>query len=237
MTNTKMLEGLYTLAKTLDSDSQTMIDRIIKGNMEWNFDTTETAIANMIIQLKQDITADEVKKNGKSNHLKAIKTILKSASKMTNEALHYAKTIDGMQYVCDGCILAKFKPIDTLPECPHTLQYPDVLSIFDKYTTHDNAELKAYTIVPDNAKLKAYIKDQKLKHKSVKKYKVFYNFGKDLPLVDAELLSLVIDVMDGKFNCYCKNEKSALYFSDENNNEVILMPVCSKTKDDIVTEL
>lgn len=232
MTNTKMLEGLYEIAKTLDSDSQAIIGKMIKGNMEWNFDTTETAIANIIIQLKQDIAVDEAKKSGKSNQLKAIKTILKSASKKTNEALHYAKTIDGMQYVCDGYILAKFKPIDTLPECPGDLQYPDVLSIFDKWITHDEQ-----LIIPDNAKLKAYIKDQKLKHKSEKNYKIFYNFGKDQPLVDAELLSLAIDIMDGNFNCYCENEKSALYFSDENNNEVILMPVSSKTKDDVKTEL
>ena len=51
MTNTKMLEGLYEIAKTLDSDSQNMIGKMIKGNMQLNLDTTETAIANMIIQL------------------------------------------------------------------------------------------------------------------------------------------------------------------------------------------
>ena len=232
MTNTKMLEGLYEIAKTLDSDSQTMIGKMIKGNMEWNFDTTETAIANMIIQLKQDITADEAKKSGKSNQLKAIKTILKSASKLGNEALHYAKTIEGVQYVCDGYILAKFKPIDTLPECPDALQYLNVLNFFDKYVTHDKQ-----LIIPDNSRLKAYIKDQKLKHKSEKNYKILYNFGKDQPLVEAELLSLAIDVMDGDFSVYFKNETSAIYFSDENNNEVILMPVSSKTKNDIVTEL
>ena len=232
MTNTKMLEGLYEIAKTLDSDSQAMIDKMIKGNMELSFDTTETAIANMIIQLKQDITTDKTKKSGKSNQLKAIKTILKSASKRGKEELNYAKTIDGMQYVCDGCILAKIKPIDTLPECPDNLQYFDALSLLKKHTTHDEQ-----LIIPDNSRLKAYIKDQKLKHKSEKKYKILYNFGKDQPLVDAELLSLAIDIMDGNFNCYCKNEKSALYFSDENNNEVILMPVSSKTKDDVVTEL
>ena len=233
MTNTKMLEGLYEIAKTLDSDSQAIIDKIIKGNMEWSFGIKETTIANMIIRLKQDIEADEAKKSGKSNQLKAIKTILKSASKKTNEALHYAKTIDGMQYVCDGYILAKFKPIDTLPECPDNLQYLDVLSFLKKHTTHDNQ-----IITPDNSRLKAYIKDQKLKHKSEKNYKIFYNFGKDQPLVDAELLSLAIDIMDGNFNCYCENEKSALYFSDENKNEVMLMPVRKTLKDnDITTEL
>lgn len=232
MTNTKMLEGLYEIAKTLDSDSQAIIDKIIKGNMEWSFGIKETTIANMIIRLKQDIEADEAKKSGKSNQLKAIKTILKSASKKTNEALHYAKTIDGMQYVCDSYILAKIKPIDTLPECPCDLQYPDVLSIFDKWITHDEQ-----LIIPDNSRLKAYIKDQKLKHKSEKNYKILYNFGKDQPLVNAESLSLAIDVMDGNFSVYFKNETSAIYFSDENNNEVMLMPVNSKTKDDIVTEL
>ena len=232
MTNTKMLEAAYTLVKTLDSDSQTMIDKITKGNMQWNFNTTETVIANMIIQLKQDIVSDEAKKNGKTNQLRAVKAILKSGSKLTNEALHYAKTIDGMQYICDGYILAKIKPIDTLPECPCALQYLNVLDFFDKYTTYDNQ-----IIVPDNAKLKAYIKDQKLKHKSERKYKIFYNFGKDQPLVDAELLSLAIDIMNGNFNCYCKNEKSALYFSDENNNEVMLMPMDSKSKNDVTTEL
>ena len=232
MTNTKMLEAAYTLVKTLDSDSQTMIDKITKGNMQWNFNTKETVIANMIIQLKQDIVSDEAKKNGKTNQLRAVKAILKSGSKLTNEALHYAKTIDGMQYVCDGYILAKIKPIDTLPECPCALQYLNVLDFFDKYTTYDNQ-----IIVPDNAKLKAYIKDQKLKHKSERKYKIFYNFGKDQPLVDAELLSLAIDIMSGNFNCYCKNEKSALYFSDENNNEVVLMPMVSKSKNDVTTEL
>ena len=232
MTNTKMLEAAYTLVKTLDSDSQTMINKITKDNIQWNFNTTETIIANMIIQLKQDIVSDEAKKNGKTNQLKAIKAILKSGAKLTNEALHYAKTIDGMQYICDGYILAKIKPIDTLPECPCALQYLNVLDFFDKHTTYDNQ-----IIVPDNAKLKAYIKDQKLKHKSERKYKIFYNFGKDQPLVDAELLSLAIDIMNGNFNCYCKNEKSALYFSDENNNEVILMPISSKSKNDVTTEL
>ena len=232
MTNTKMLEAAYALVKTLDSDSQTMIDKMTKGNMQWNFNTKETVIANMIIQLKQDIVSDEAKKNGKTNQLRAVKAILKSGSKLTNEALHYAKTIDGMQYICDGHILAKIKPIDTLPECPCALQYVDVLDYFDKYTTYDNQ-----IIVPDNAKLKAYIKDQKLKHKSERKYKIFYNFGKDQPLVNAELLSLAIDIIDGNFNCYCKNEKSALYFSDENNNEVMLMPMVSKSKNDVTTEL
>lgn len=234
MTNTKMLEVTYAIIKGLESDQQTMIDSLIKTGADFSktIGGVEPLLATLVLNLKDDIVAEEAKKNGKTNQLKAIKAILKSGSKLTYEALHYAKTIDGMQYICDGHILAKIKPIDTLPECPGTLQYLNVLDFFDKHTTHDNQ-----IIVPDNAKLKAYIKDQKLKHKSEREYKIFYNFGKDQPLVDAELLSLAIDIMNGNFNCYCKNEKSALYFSDENNNEVMLMPMGSKSKNDVTTEL
>ena len=232
MTNTKILEELYTITKTLDSDSQSVINKIIKGNTSWSFDTIETTIANMIIQLKSDIATEEAKKSGKSNQLKAFKDILKLGSKSTNEALHYTKTINGYQYAMDSRILAKINPIEGFKECPENLEYPDV----EKFFSRKNEACLELT-VPDGIKLKAYIKDQTAKHKKEKGYKIFYNFGKDQPLVDAELLSLAIDIMNGNFNCYCKNEKSALYFSDENNNEVMLMPVGSKSKNDVTTEL
>ena len=222
MTNTKMLEAAYTLVKTLDSDSQTMIDKITKDNIQWDFNTTETVIANMIIQLKQDIVSDEAKKNGKNNQLKAIKEILKSASKLPAEALHYVKTIGNYQYACDSYILAKINSVGELKECPGNLEYPDV----EKLSENKNGDKELD--VPDISKLKTYIKDQTAKNKEKKGYKILYNFGKDQPLVDAKMLNLAIDVMDGEFKAYYKDENSALYFEDKKGNEVLLMPV-SKT--------
>lgn len=222
MTNTKMLEAAYTLVKTLDSDSQTMIDTMTKGNMQWGFNTTETAIANMIIQLKQDIASDEAKKNGKNNQLKAIKEILKSASKLPAEVLHYVKTIGNYQYVCDSYILAKINSVGELKECPGNLEYPD----FEKLLENKNRDKELD--VPDMSKLKAYIKDRAAKNKEKKGYKILYNFGKDQPLVDAKMLNLAIDVMDGEFKAYYKDENSALYFEDKKGNEVLLMPVSKK---------
>ena len=223
MTNTKMLEAAYTLVKTLDSDSQTMIDKITKDNIQWDFNTTETVIANMIIQLKQDIVSDEAKKNGKNNQLKAIKEILKSASKLPAEALHYVKTIGNYQYVCDSYILAKINSVGELKECPGNLEYPDV----EKFFSRKNEACLELT-VPDGIKLKAYIKDRTAKNKEKKGYKILYNFGKDQPLVDAKMLNLAIDVMDGEFKAYYKDENSALYFEDKKGNEVLLMPVSKK---------
>ena len=233
MTNTKMLEAAYTLVKTLDSDSQTMIDKITKDNIQWDFNTTETAIANMIIQLKQDIVSDEAKKNGKNNQLKAIKEILKSASKKPNEALHYVKTINGYQYAMDSHILAKINSIGEFKECPENLEYPNVEYFFgQKYT----ADLEL--IIPNVAKLKAYIKDQTVKHKKEKNYKPSYNFGVGQPLVNARMLVMAIDIMVGEFNIYYKNGKTALYFEDGKGNEVLLMPITKGDKFvDVATEL
>ena len=218
-----MLEAAYTLVKTLDSDSQTMIDKITKDNIQWDFNTTETVIANMIIQLKQDIVSDEAKKNGKNNQLKAIKEILKSASKLPAEALHYVKTIGNYQYACDNYILAKINSVGELKECLGNLEYPDV----EKFFSRKNEACLELT-VPDGIKLKTYIKDQTAKHKKERGYRILYNFGKDQPLVEAKMLNLAIDVMDGEFKAYYKDENSALYFEDKKGNEVLLMPVSKK---------
>ena len=220
MTNTKMLEVVYTLVKTLDSDSQTMIDKITKDNIQWDFNTTETVIANMIIQLKQDIVSDEAKKNGKNNQLKAIKEILKSTSKLPAEALHYVKTIGNYQYACDNYILAKINSVGELKECLENLEYPDV----EKFFSRKNEACLELT-VPDGIKLKAYIKDQTAKHKKERGYRILYNFGKDQPMVQAHMLSIAIDIMVGEFKAYYKDGETALYFEDKKGNEVLLMPV------------
>ena len=223
MTNTKMLEAAYTLVKTLDSDSQTMIDKITKDNIQWDFNTTETAIANMIIQLKQDIVSDEAKKERKNNQLKAIKEILKSASKLPTEALRYVKTIGNYQYACDNYILAKINSVGELKECPENLKYMDVEEFFSRKN-----EACLELTVPDGIKLKTYIKDQTAKHKKERGYRILYNFGKDQPMVQAHMLSIAIDIMVGEFKAYYKGENTALYFEDKKGNEVLLMPVSKK---------
>ena len=191
--------------------------------MQWNFNTKETVIANMIIQLKQDIVSDEAKKNGKNNQLKAIKEILKSASKLPAEALYYVKTIGNYQYVCDNYIVAKINSVGELKECPGNLEYPDV----EKFFSRKNEACLELT-VPDGIKLKTYIKDQTAKHKKERGYKILYNFGKDQPMVQAHMLSIAIDIMVGEFKAYYKGESTALYFEDKKGNEVLLMPVSKK---------
>ena len=225
MTNTKMLETTYAIIKGLESDQQTMIDSLIKTGADCSktIGGAEPLLATLVLNLKADIVAEEAKKNGKNNQLKAIKEILKSASKLPVEALHDVKTINGYQYAMDSHILAKINSIGEFKECPENLEYPDV----EKFFSRKNEACLELT-VPDGIKLKAYIKDQTAKNKEKKGYKILYNFGKDQPMVNAHMLSIAIDIMVGEFKAYYKGENTALYFEDKNGNKVLLMPVSKK---------
>ena len=225
MTNTKMLEATYAIIKGLESDQQTMIDSLIKTGADFSktIGGTEPLLATLVLNLKADIVAEEAKKNGKNNQLKAIKEILKSASKLPAEALHYVKTIGNYQYACDNYILAKINSVGELKECPENLKYMDVEEFFSRKN-----EACLELTVPDGIKLKTYIKDQTAKHKKERGYKILYNFGKDQPMVQAHMLSIAIDIMVGEFKAYYKGENTALYFEDKKGNEVLLMPVSKK---------
>ena len=225
MTNTKMLEAAYAIIKGLESDQQTMIDSLIKTGADFSKTTggVEPLLATLVLNLKDDIVADEAKKNGKNNQLKAIKEILKSASKLPAEALHYVKTIGNYQYACDNYIVAKINSVGELKECLGNLKYPDV----EKFFSRKNEACLELT-VPDGIKLKTYIKDQTAKHKKERGYRILYNFGKDQPMVQAHMLSIAIDIMVGEFKAYYKDGETALYFEDKKGNEVLLMPVRKK---------
>ena len=225
MTNTKMLEAAYAIIKGLEPDQQAMIDSLIKTGVDCSktIGGAEPLLATLVLNLKADIVAEEAKKNGKNNQLKAIKEIIKSASKLPTEALHYVKTIGNYQYACDGHILAKINSVGELKECPGNLEYPDV----EKFFSRKNEACLELT-VPDGIKLKTYIKDQTAKNKEKKGYKILYNFGKEQPMANAHMLSIAIDIMVGEFKAYYKGENTALYFEDKNGNKVLLMPVSKK---------
>lgn len=224
MTNTKMLETTYAIIKGLESDQQTMIDSLIKTGADFSktIGGVEPLLATLVLNLKADIVAEEAKKNGKNNQLKAIKEILKSASKLPAEALHYVKTIGNYQYACNSLMLAKINSVGELKECPENLQYMDVEKLLENKNRDKELD------VPDISKLKTYIKDQTAKHKKERGYRILYNFGKDQPMVSAHMLSIAIDIMVGEFKAYYKDGETALYFEDKKGNEVLLMPVSKK---------
>lgn len=68
------------------------------------------------IQTIQKAIADEsAKKSGCYNLKKAMETVLKYARSTEREALHYAHTSNGFQYVCDGFQIIKTSTPQELP--------------------------------------------------------------------------------------------------------------------------
>ena len=231
MTNTKMLEKIIMVKKSLSLESQKDIDMLVSKNLDLTktIGSVEAEIASVILQLKNDIASEEAKKNGKSNQLKVAKDILKRATK---EALHYAKTINGNQYICDGFILVKFVNPFELPECPEKLEYINAES-FIEIAKKFSEEL----IVPDKTKLKTYIKTQKAEHKGDKNFKgAVYNFGKNLPMFNAQFLVDAIECMDGEYKIFYKDTKTSVYFVDGFGNEVVLCPISKLYHRDKVNE-
>ena len=237
MTNTKHWNPIYAIAATLTEEQQEAIKGFVnkRCDLSKQFPSTETLISSVIIQLMDDVAVDEAKASGKNNQLKAMKYIL-SRGKLhsARESTQFVKTIDGWQYACDSYMLAKIKPLN-LPEVPDRIRedyfnVEKILSDFKKASTN-SLEL------PNITKLKAYIKNQKAIHKGNKLYYPMYNFGVDLPLVNAEYLANVMDIMTGDIQCYYSGLNSALYLTDSDGNEAAVCPISKKaTKTDFVYE-
>lgn len=188
------------------------------------------AFNELITELKEDITAEEAKKCGRNNQLKAMKAVLKNNER---DIFKYAKTIGGKQYVCNGYILIKVETPYDLPECPENFNYLNVSNLLNDNVRNFTKSLE----IPDISQLKAYVKTQKAKKKAEKDRckAIIYNFGKNMPAVNAECLAIAMDVMIGRYNVLFQSENNIIYFVDEHNNEVILCPL-RKNSSDIANE-
>jgi len=214
MTNEKMLTKIYQMVKTLPEDDQKVIEKFSKANMpKAPVENIVFYLAQAIYELKEDITAETAKKAGRTSALNAAKAILKGGAKI-RDVFGYAPIIDGKQYICNGYLVVELsKPFD-LPEVPKNMIYPEVKRFFNE-TFYNKLEL------PEVAKLKTFIKDKK-----AKKEKAQYCFGEGAPLVDAEYLAQVMDLLPDAI-AYCDAPLKPIYFECE-AGRAILLPIKPK---------
>lgn len=203
--------------------SEKMLQRIqeiknINASNDKNRDI-EILCNDTILKLQDEIREAEAKKSGKLDSLKACKRILKTASKLNKPTLECTKIIDGCQYIMDGYRLVKLSKPLPLPKLPDGMNFPDVLKLLPTHKKDISLEL------PDLAELKTYIKLQKLEHKKEKGYTVFYDFGEDLPFVNAEFLADILEILPGATATVNKNQYDMLYFTDDNGDAALLCPV------------
>lgn len=132
----------------------------------------------------------------------------------------YANTIDGIQYVLDGYRIVAFKTPLPLEERPDNISLTcNLENCLQKNI--DNAKILN---VPDKKALKEYIKAYKEKQKSMGIKLVtppFYNFGRNLPEVNADYLLDMINIFpNGTF--YANGQKNIFVEDYEGNRGTLL---------------
>lgn len=222
MTNEKMLEKVITLANYLDENERKLVDTIANDPKKWAIESNLVTLGELIKELRSDIAKDEAKKSGRTKHLSAAKRILKRAEKTSNEALTYATIQNDKQCICDGFMAVRLKDhIVGLPALPEGLKSIDLDKIV---MMPDNAvELE----LPDISKLSAHMKIWKAEHD--KKETCFFDFGEQLPLVQAEYLHDVMTLLP-EARAYVKDRSvtSMIYFKNDNEDDGVLLTLIKR---------
>lgn len=181
--------------------------------------------AEIIEAMKEEAAAeirrDEAKNGGKLNRTKAAERVIKNANsyQAARECFHGAWTdAAGRQCICDGFQAYRLReplPLEKIPENETPL---DLNRIFTK---NDGEPLA----LPDVGELRAYIKTEKAKQKAQKNKScvVLWDFGEDLPAVNAEYLLSALEILPECTATASKQypEIRAIYFESEAGDGVI----------------
>ena len=166
-----------------------------------------------------------------NKRLTACKKILKISKNIGRENFSYAYTINDTQYICNGYSIVGLTDYLPLAENP-TDEIPDFA--FEQQLNNIGKDAKTAVEMPDPKKLKEYIKQSKDNNECAR-----YNFGENLPCVNAEYLLNMMTIFPN-VTAHINNEFSnygALYFEDTNGNKGGLMPLRKPKEDTEKTDL
>ena len=242
MTSEKMLEMMMLVYDQLDAEEKKNTDYYLNNQakeiMSNSFiDSIRTdaslgcTVGEIIRVLKQDIYNTENKKNGKSKQVTVIKSVLKTAKQNNNNTQwHSTYIIDNKQYVLCGYYGFIFNnPVDGVPVASDQEIESSYIKIFQNAKNNDyNIELA----LPDRSELSAYIKTIKAKRKTMSAYlrkaPIVFNFGENLPMVNAEYLLDVIDTLPNAKLMFYKDHFNAPLYATGSDGESILLPMRKK---------
>lgn len=146
-------------------------------------------------EAEAEIRHTAAKQSGNGNRQKAAERVIKSAMQDSRPALRGSwNDSNGAQYICDGFRLLKLLEPLPLEKIPEDVQPIDAARIIP---TDKNAR-GAVLELPSIAELKAYIKEEKARKKAIKdKSAPLYDFGAELPAVNAQYLLDMLEVLPG----------------------------------------
>lgn len=210
--------------------NEKMLEMVCKAEKELN---EKCIYCSWIVEMKEaltdDIRAEEAKKCGCGNAQKIAEKVIKRWTTLRTSAIYpnsvYGAWLnnDGKQIITDGFLVARLGKMLPVTEATEDATFPTIDGLINAAQRKNTLPLPLPTI----SELKAHIKTQKAEHKGEKGYKPLWDFGRNLPQVDAEYLADAIELLGGidvvaVCDEHCKN--GAIYFSAWAGDGV-LMPV------------
>ena len=218
----KALEMVNNIISLLSPEEKEKVIKMIDYNAPIKSPfTLYQAVANLHIELSEDIRKETAKSSGCAKALQAAKRILKSAPDY-KECLQFAYIKDNKQYFTDGyraAVLADFLP---LPELPQNMEYMP-LTAFDKMLDNNNTKILP---TPDINKLQAYIKIEKARGNK----QPLYCFGEDTTVCNASYLLDMLYIIPNA-EIHYTGRYNPIILKNNTDNYAILMPV----KSDIIS--
>lgn len=179
------------------------------------------AITDEIARIKEDISKKAAKAAGKTNLLKACKSILKEAKKGSNRALHGVTTINGTSYVCDGHRLIAFP--EGAVDLPGISENVKPLE-FENIMKHDVFSIEL--TLPDAGYIKEELKRVKAAEKAAGRKPYRYIIRISDMFFNAEYLKDAIEATGASLGHSC-GEKCPLHVIGGENASVtaIVLPI------------
>lgn len=179
-------------------------------------------------EAEAEIRHAAAKQSGNGNRQKAAERVIKSAKADNPREAFWGSWNDarGHQFICDGFRLIEFFEPLPLEKIREGVQPIDAARVMPPDKNARGAVLELPTV----AELKAYIKEEKALKKAVKdKSGVLYDFGAELPAVNAQFLFDMLEALPG---CVARASSArpllnALYFECSDGCG-ILLPVRKK---------
>lgn len=228
MKTEKILEILTKYAAGLEEADE--IQKIVASRQKVQDLTPGLMLANLMIDLREDIAAAGMKASGRSSILSACKRILKTAGKSAREKFSRAWIgKDGRQYFCSGFhAIALASPVDVPMQDPAEATGNGAL---ERQVTEPPAGCIPVDL-PPLSMVKTHIKLCKAsgEHEEISKA-VIWDFGPGVGIVNAQYLADILEAIPGARAISAPDtDTSPFFFQDDNGNAGILLSVHPKDR-------
>ena len=227
MTNGEMLQRVYDLALYLSEEDGNSYKFCLERGIR-EIPGMAGKLASLTLTLRDDIARDAARTSGRGSARVAANRIIKNAIlRQPRENLHGAWMQDGKQCICDGYhAVILDSEIPGLPQVKEDLEKIPLEGIFKPLRAHAGVRLSLPTTGELKAAIRLHKAEEKAKKASENRRPATWDFGKDLPTVNAEYLLDMLELLPGCTATVSKSRpiSSTIYFQAEGVGEGCLCP-------------